>query len=303
MIFSEIYGAYYRIVGNLLKLGKERRVTEDDIRKMAKKYGFLESILQIEPALMDRKWKFIGQDGKSLIKNIPNRPLTLMQKRWIAAIERDKRARLFLNKEAVFSDVEPLYTEEDFEVFDAYSDGDEYENEEYREKFRYILEAIREKSPLSISLENRRGERKHFVLMPKLLEYSEKDDKFRVIGFTKKAETTVNLSRIKSVTRYKEDFDFVGKERGRKRRKEVSFELFDERNALERVMLHFAHLDKRVEKLEEGRYLISLSYEMEDEVEMVIRLLAFGPVIKVIEPDDFVKLMRERLGKQKSCGL
>lgn len=303
MIFSEIYGAYYRIVEKLLTLGKERAVTREDIRKVTEEYGFGESILRIEPALIEEKWKFIGKDGEVKMKNISDLPLTILQKRWLASVKRDKRVSLFLEEEIDCEGIEPLFTEEDFEIFDAYSDGDEYESEKYRENFRCILEAIREKSPLSISLENRRGERKHFLFLPRLLEYSEKDDKFRVLGFTRKAETTVNLSRIQSVKKYDKEVRFLGREKGKKREKTVRFELVDERNALERVLLHFAHLDKSVERLDGKRYLVSLSYEVEDEVEMVIRFLSFGPMIRVREPESFVELMRERLRWQRSCGL
>lgn len=76
-------------------------------------------------------------------------------------------------------------------------------------------------------------------------------------------------------------------------------ELTNERNALERAMLHFSHLDKETERIDENRYKITLFYEREDETELLIRVLSFGPVLKVIFPDDFVKKLCERLEKQK----
>ena len=45
--------------------------------------------------------------------------------------------------------------------------------------------------------------------------------------------------------------------------------------------------------------LIGVFYEKEDETELLIRVLSFGPVLKVIFPDDFVKKLCERLEKQK----
>ena len=40
-----------------------------------------------------------------------------------------------------------------------------------------------------------------------------------------------------------------------------------------------------------------------DETEIVIRVLSFGPYIKVLEPECFVNLIKERLISQKSCEL
>lgn len=39
------------------------------------------------------------------------------------------------------------------------------------------------------------------------------------------------------------------------------------------------------------------------ETEIVIRILSFGPMIKVVAPAHFENLIKERLIKQKSCGL
>ena len=77
-------------------------------------------------------------------------------------------------------------------------------------------------------------------------------------------------------------------------------ELTDDRNALERVMLHFSHLDKETERIDDTHYKITLFYEREDETELLIRVLSFGPVLKVVFPDDFVKKLVERLEKQKN---
>ena len=83
---------------------------------------------------------------------------------------------------------------------------------------------------------------------------------------------------------------------------QVVVELVDERNALERVLLHFAHFKKQVEKLEDEKYLVTVTYESDDETEILIRILSFGPMVKVIGPKSFVKLIKGRLHRQKSCG-
>ena len=78
-------------------------------------------------------------------------------------------------------------------------------------------------------------------------------------------------------------------------------ELVDERKALERVLLHFAHFKKQAEKIDEKHYRITVYYDKDDETEMVIRVLSFGPMIKVTAPVHFIELIKKRLMEQKSC--
>lgn len=80
-------------------------------------------------------------------------------------------------------------------------------------------------------------------------------------------------------------------------------ELYNERNALDRVMTHFSDLKKQAQQLNDNHYMIKIYYENEDETELIIRILSFGPYIKVIEPESFVNLIKKRLYMQKSCGL
>ena len=77
----------------------------------------------------------------------------------------------------------------------------------------------------------------------------------------------------------------------------------DERNALERTMLHFAHFEKQTERTGDDLYRVTLFYDKDDETEMVIRILSFGTKIKVIEPENFINLIKDRLKRQKSCEL
>ena len=75
--------------------------------------------------------------------------------------------------------------------------------------------------------------------------------------------------------------------------------IVDERNALERVMLHFSHFEKKAEKTGENDYLLHLKYYESDETEIVIRVLSFGKAVKVTAPSDFVELIRKRLSQQQ----
>ena len=197
-------------------------------------------------------------------------------------------------------DVEPLFTPDDYYVFDKYADGDPYEDEMYIRHFRMVIHAVKEKKPLKITMRARTGGEISFVMEPDHMEYSEKDDKFRLIGTGRKYADTVNIARIVSCRLYEGDFIPHRNRRLGGGSQSIELELIDERNALERVLLHFAHFEKQAEKLDEKRYKVQITYDKEDETEVLIRVLSFGPMVKVIGPTSFIKLIKERLIKQQS---
>ena len=73
------------------------------------------------------------------------------------------------------------------------------------------------------------------------------------------------------------------------------FELEDQRHALERVLPHFAHLEKETKRLDETHYRVTLKYDKADETEMVIRILSFGPMVRVLEPRRIIDELQKRI--------
>ncbi|WP_418751840.1 WYL domain-containing protein [Frisingicoccus sp.] len=303
MIFSELYSVYYNTVAEILKAAIDHPLGKNELRRIVEERAFGESILNIEPSLTEGRWQLLKRDGTTPIQSVPSMPLTMIQKRWLKAISLDSRIRLFQDELIEFPDVEPLFTEEDICIFDKYADGDNYRDGAYIKNFRRILDAIRNRYPLSIDVLNRRGHRTCIVLMPEYLGYSEKDDKFRLIGSGCRLGRTVNLGRIIRCERYTGQNVIRSNERKRQRPRSVQFELVDQRNALERVLMHFAHFEKQAEQIGDQRYKVTIYYDKDDETEMVIRILSFGPMVKVTAPVHFINLIRERLIQQKSCGL
>lgn len=236
MLFHEIYSTYFQTVAKILAEAVEHPLTNGEINAIIQDYAFEESTLNIPESLGMTHWQLLKEDGTTILRKKPTMPLTILQKRWINAIALDPRIRLFTDRPIVFSDVEPLFLPEDIYVFDKYSDGDPYENPEYIRNFRLILDAIKHKYQIQISITNRHGKQITTRTIPEYLEYSEKDDKFRLIGTGSKLGNTINLGRISSCEKYEnQQGGKVGKSNQPRPRK-VIFELIDERNALERVL-------------------------------------------------------------------
>lgn len=301
MIFSELYSAYYNTVTDVLRSAVDHPLEKGELRKIIEQNAFGESILSIAPAIEEERWQIIKADGTTPIRNVPDMPATILQRRWLKAISLDPRIRLFADEFDGLDDVEPLFRQDDVCVFDKYSDGDPYTDEAYIKNFRLILGAIKCDYPLSIDTENRKGSVIHIVIMPEYLEYSEKDDKFRLIGSGCRYGSVINLGRIIKCTPYNKPYKPSTERKSTPKRHKVEFELINRRNALERVLFHFAHFEKQAERLDENRYRVVITYDKDDETEIVIRILSFGPMIKVVAPNRFVDLIKERLLSQKSC--
>ena len=139
MIFSELYSAYYRTVAAILSAILDGEQNEKALQDIVVRHAFGESVLTILPALKTEKWQLVHADMTTPIRHKPTRPLTMLQKQWLKAISLDPRMRLFGVTLAGLEDVEPLFTPDDYCVYDKYSDGDPYENEEYVKRFRIIL--------------------------------------------------------------------------------------------------------------------------------------------------------------------
>ena len=302
MIFSELYSAYYNAVASIISGIIDGEHSERELQKIVVDRAFGESILTIMPALKSERWQLVHPDMTTSLERKPTMPLTTLQKQWIKAISLDPRFKLFGIEIPGLDDVEPLFTPADYCVYDKYSDGDPFEDEEYARQFRVILEAMRMGTQIKFEMVNRNGKTMFIRCHPLRLEYSEKDDKFRLVTAGWHAVSTVNLSKIKNCIHYVGQKPLDNYE-WHKTQDVVTVKVCDERNALERFMLHFAHFEKQAEKLDKNHYLVKIKYSHDDQPEMVIRILSFGPLVEVVESEDFRKLVIEKLKKQKNCGL
>lgn len=306
MLFSEIYSAYYNTVASIIACSQQGKLDSDLLFNIVKESAFPESFMTIGSALETGKWPLIKKDYSTNIQNIPTMPLSILQKRWLKALCNDKRIRLFVADEVLarlelqLKDVEPLFTENDYYLYDKYSDGDPYDDSEYVKNFRTILEAIHQKKTISVEYASRLGQHKRFSCAPYKIEYSEKDDKFRIISKVKNRHSILNIARINSCELTENlKVDYISEEDlPCNRRTSVTLEIYDERKAMERVMLAFAHFEKSAIQISEDVYRLTLNYNSFDETELVVRILSFGPMVKVLEPESFKNLIQERISKQ-----
>lgn len=297
MLFSEIYGSYFQVVSTVLTRAAEGGLTDRELTELVSQKAFAESGMTIPSALKKGEWPLLCPDRTTVLQHKPTVPLTLLQRRWLKALLLDPRIALFEPDGSGLEDVEPLYRPDTFVYFDRYSDGDPYGDPVYRDNFKTVLRAIRERKALRVRFRGHTGLRHSFVCRPYRLEYSAKDDKFRILASGQHDDHTVNLGRVRSCVLL-EPHEAQLPEQPRERSCELTLLLHDERNGLERVLLHFSHLEKETVRLEDDLYRITLRYDRDDETELLIRVLSFGPVLEVVGPDRFIDLVKARLAKQ-----
>ncbi|MBQ8959889.1 MAG: WYL domain-containing protein [Ruminococcus sp.] len=316
-IFSEIYGAYFRILAQLLEAG-----TTDDktVRERIMKEGFRDSILFLPQKLIPGRedWGLFrrGSDGslKRITRSAPPKILTGLQRSWLKAKLSDPRIRLFMEEDALaeldrrLENTEPLYRQEHFRITDRPTEHDPYDDPEYIANFRTVLRAVKERRILEIGFVSGKGNRVFGSFVMLKMEYSPRHDRSRVYCYQLKSgrissSGIINMGRIRFVRDtgevFREEISMESYFSSRKCSSPAVVRVTPERNAVERFMLEFASFEKHtVRDQGTGEHTVELWYDQQDETELLIRLLSFGPVIEIMGPERLRAQARERVRRQ-----
>jgi hypothetical protein len=297
MLFSEVYSAYFNTVAALINEAIRGNLTAKTADEIIRQTAFSESVLTILPSIKNGDWAVLNPDFSTPIINPPEMPLTTLQKRWLKTILLDPKMRLFdIPEMPDLADVKPLFLPSDIVYFDRYNDGDNYADETYIKHFRLIMCAISERKKLLISYKTRNERIRKRLYIPIKLEFSAKDDKFRLETADPRYTSYLSVARIMDCEICDEFTEIPAQKRSQST---VCFEILDERNALTRVLLHFSDCKKETKRISEKLYAVTLHYEEQDETEILIRILSFGPLLRVTAPSRFIGLLRERIHMQK----
>lgn len=299
MIFNEIYGCYYNAVAKMIALAVDKKLTEKEMYRIASEEAFDESVLSIVPAIKQQDWQLINEKLETPIISAPVMPMTKLEKRWLKTILLDPRIALFMIPSKELNDVEPLFYPEDVVYFDRYLDGDKYTQPDYIANFYIVRQAIREHRKVQIQYWNNRNQERWGTFCPVKMEYSDKEDKFRILSVGKWDVRTVNMGRVIKCELLDETFE-EGLELPERKRETLTFEVTDTRNTMERAMMKFAHYKKQAERIGDNRYRVELEYDKDDETDVLIQIMSFGSAVKVISPATIQEELASRIKKQLS---
>ena len=297
MIFNEIYGCYYNTVAKIIGAAVDGELTENKMNEIISQNAYDESFYTIISSLKNQSWQLIDSKLETPILNKPSVPLTILEKRWLKTIMLDPRIKLFNIPAGELDDIEPLFLPQDIVYFDRYLDGDQYDAPAYIANFQMEYKSIKEHKKLRITYLNSKGYERNHTLEPVKIEYSDKEDKFRILCSKKEEIITINLGRILECKILEDKYQEKGCPYKMKKDRLI-FELRDERNTLERAMMRFAHYKKEVERIDEKLYRVLMEYDIEDETDVLIQIMSFGAYVKILEPDSIREELRKRVLRQ-----
>lgn len=315
-IFHEIYSNYFRIASEILSIPE---ITENKINSIIKRYGFRDTMLFLPQKFTQSKdgWGLLKKTSGKFIPVIKNKPVSVMteiQKRWLKAKLYEPEINLFISKEILselkkrLESVKPLYRNEHFRYTDRFSDGDDFSDGNYQKNFRIILNSVKSHEILEITFVNKNSKKLTGYYVPVKIQYSPKNNRFRLFTFRTENSAIsgsgiINIGRISEIRQtgefWSEDISMEKCFAQRKCREPVTVCVSNERNATERFFMEFAPYEKRTElDLSSGKCVVKIWYDYQEETELLIRLLSFGPVIEIISPPEFRRQAKERIARQ-----
>lgn len=319
-LFSEIYSCYYKVLRHLLC--SQDALSMQDIHSRICNEGFGESLLSIIPKLHSGAWNLFEKKGNLYLSRISpdfTVPLSSLEKSYLKALLSDPRIGLFLEKEQLKTlnrmliMVPPLWKQEQFYYYDQFKDGDPYYDENYQKIFRLLLKAQKNQQFVDIDYTSPKGNRVHHYYVPARLEYSVKNDKFRLLAFRQMGHRNMdlqilNIDRITDISlsekRLDSSVDLNKLIQHSYYKEPLKLHIVNRRNALERAMLHFANYEKNTTKIDENTYECLIYYNQGMETELLIEVMSFGPMITVVGNEKFLRSLKKRLQLQMStCGL
>lgn len=319
-LFSEVYGSYFTVVARILEQAGNG-LSQSEIEELVNSEGFYDSAFHLLPSLFNGEWNLLFKKDikyySMLSYHNTKRPLTSLEKSWLKALLSDVRIRLFIDDKELYKlqqsliDIKPLFLESNFHNYDKHLDGDDFSDENYIKNFKTILSACKNNQPVIIDYKNELNKQTNRQYLPYMLNYSPRDNKFRLLcavynkSKNKLNKIILNLARIEKAelserkTNTAEALRKIWNDRSLKR--SVLIEISKERNAIERCMLQFASFERQTEyDRERDIYTCRLWFDYSDETEILIRILSFGPTVKVIGPEHFVNQIKERIKNQNN---
>ncbi len=268
-------------------------------------------------------------------------PLTKIEVRWLLTVLDIPLARIFFAghdgfqmskassiiediKKYLTSEVELFFEAESFKMdvvkyYDMYNqefvnESREQDEEIKENNIRYlglIYNAIRSGKKVKIVYKNWEGKEMNTLCSPAWIEYSRRDNIFR-IWHSNKSKTEVfliNVPRIVNVEVLHEDTYNIKEEQGiinkilDKKMRQLKIEFYQgEKNLPDRILTEFSLWKKEcVYDTKTKKFTMTIYYVTIDEKEIMIRLMSYGPYIKIVEDEGgyISKELNWRIAKQR----
>ena len=303
--------------------------TEEEVCKAA---GYLLEYAQ-EKELIDKegKTRFVVNKKDYLYQLLP---ITKVECRWLLMVLNSPLSKIFIEgkqidalKKAMQS--APFHTTpfpiEKINYFDQYNKKEcerrlnpenemvsqLYHSQEELQFLKMIYQAMIDETEIEITYKTWKKIEKVTICAPAWLEYSRRDDIFRVwcVDGEKERIQKVNVNRILVIKNLADRKYSLKVEQERiqniqdKSMQKLEVEFYEEaKNIPDRILTEFSVWRKRcVYDIKTRKYKMELYYSILDEKEILIRLMSYGPHVKITASDDnFVySEIKRRIEQQK----
>lgn len=237
-------------------------------------------------------------------------PLTKIEIQWLKYCVNNPKAKLFL-EENQLSKLKEIFTVEENDLpissinyYDKFKSHNEIADTDiYIDNFKKIVKAFTDDKVVKINYKSVNNSTRTVNIG--LLEYSNKDDKFRIHCKKENSVSIYNLEKINSVEILSDSYDRNLAEKNIKnyilnQRKEITLEFTNVKNIPDRLLTEFTPWEKLCTRLDD-RYNVTIKYDKQDSLEIVTRLLPYGKNIKILNDTGNVKSeLENRIKKQLS---
>ena len=228
-------------------------------------------------------------------------PLTTVEIQWLRSILINPFAKMFLSEVEITKFLNWLQDEELFDinsivVYDKFlTNKDFYLRENFGEIERLIISSIKKHNKVFVNYKAQGKAFNDLCCCPIYLEFSKRDDTIRLIALNNSNKVmTLNLERIISVKATNLHFDKehalkIVEDFNQKNERNLILLFKEEKNVPDRILNEFSCYKKKCIKYGDDNYRMILYYDKNDTLEIVVRILAYGPYVTVSEDTGDVK--------------
>ena len=316
--FNRLYSEYYKIALKTVKTINNKEITtQEELISYISTF----KILNGKTPTKSQKYQsdfldatvdlFTTKNGKLYTKfmNIPNDfmfPLTTIEISFLKTMLNDDKCKLIMGDsynllkseldKTEYSEIYPYFNEDNYAIFDQYVNGDKsfLKTQNYKNNFKLLINAMKGKEPVYFEyIEDDMQKTK--VSVPEKIEYSQKEDRFKVIINSKNRPLDIQNIRL---------CEYTDKQLSPAKQKEfltciVAIDIpEDKAYTRNRLFREFSSFERDCEQIDDTGHILSFKFEKGDYKEVAYRLLQFGPYVYCSEPECVRERIKEKIELQ-----
>lgn len=303
-LFNDYKNRYYRCIQNIINdIYNGEKYTKQDIRRILQDAYLEQEFVLVDEFVNGKFFELEGDFAKLRIdSNIPIR-LNDLEIAYLKMFVEDEEFNKVLDEEILtklkqkLDKIDSLNYNQYWERESIDKFGDNLDNLEFRNKIIILEKAILNNKFIKYYSKNRKGDVfEDKIAYPYKIEYSIKNNKYRLIVFGDNRAIKINIDSITKIE-ILEDKDFSLKDKPISQDEKIKefinnkknidepivLKIEDNKNTLDRCFNLFSAYDKRYYYDDNNNLILNIYYHDFDEAEIVRDILSLGKSVIVLE--------------------